>query len=58
MHFIFVEDIAPGGVGSGGSGEVYVIDMLSSRLNRFEDPDEKKDGDGTGCCWIKLTAVP
>lgn len=57
MDLICVEDIASGAVGSGGWGEVDVIDMVSGRFSRFEDDDEAKDDDGTGRL-VKSMAVP
>ncbi len=52
MVFFFAEDTDPEVVDSGSFGEVYVIDMVSSRLSRFENRDETKDDDGIGRFWL------
>lgn len=56
MVFFFAEDTDPEVVDSGSFGEVYVIDMVSSRLSRFENRDETKDDDGIGRL-VELMAV-
>lgn len=45
MDFFIVEDTDPGAVNSGG---FCGVDMVSSRLSRFEEHDEVNVDDGTG----------